>query len=102
MNKLKESIRNDRKKGGEDTSHNSKYATNTTTTSATTSATGAITRSSDTYIYGVGIVAAQAISVCVFFTYNKKHFQGANKGEVKAEQEHLFKPLKRHNMLQSQ
>lgn len=89
------------KKGGEDTSHNNKDATDTTT-SATASATSAITRSNDTYIYGVVIIAALAISVCVVFAYNKKHFQGANKGEVKGEPEQPFKPLKRHNMPPSQ
>ena len=46
MNKLKETIWNNEKKGGEGTSYNSKDATDTTT-SATTSATGAVTRSSD-------------------------------------------------------
>ena len=28
------------------------------------------TRSNDTYVYGVGIIAVFAISICVFFSYN--------------------------------
>ena len=56
MNKLKESILNKAaNSGSRDTSNESNNATNTRT-SATTSVTDAITRSSDTYIYGVGIV----------------------------------------------
>ena len=72
------------------------------TTSATVCATGAITRSSDTYIYGVGIVAVLAIVAYVFFAYNKKHSQSANKEQFKEEQEQPIKSLKRHNMPQSQ
>ena len=63
MNKLKESILNDAKKGSGDTSNASNgttNATNTTTTPAT----------SDTYIYGVGKLAVLTIRVCVFFAYS--------------------------------
>ena len=48
-------------------------------------------QSNGSYIYSVGILAVLAISVCVFFTYNKKA------GEVIHEQP--IKP-KRRNMLQ--
>ena len=48
-NRLNGSILNDERKGGEDTNNVSNDATNGTSR-ATTSATGAITRSSDTYI----------------------------------------------------
>ena len=67
MNKLKESILNDAKKGGKDTtnaSNETTSATNTATTPATTA------RSNDTYIYGIGMLAVLAIGVCVFFAYN--------------------------------
>ena len=62
MNKLKESILNDVKKGSRDTNNSSNEITSITNT--------ATTRSNDTYVYGVGILAVVAIGVCVFFTYN--------------------------------
>ena len=52
MNKLKESILNDVKKDSGDT----------TNASVTKTAT---TRSNDTYVYGVGILAVLTIGVCV-------------------------------------
>ena len=82
MNKLKESILNDAKKGGRDTTNASNETTSPTsnasseTTSATSTAatpatstnnTTTTTRSNDTYIYGVGMLAVLAIGVCVFF-----------------------------------
>ena len=62
MNKLKESILNDVKKGSRDTNNSNNEITSITNT--------ATTRSNDTYVYGVGILAVVAIGVCVFFTYN--------------------------------
>ena len=62
MNKLKESILNDAEKGSGDTSNASNETTGTTNT--------ATTRSSDTYVYGIGILTVLAIAVCLFFTYN--------------------------------
>ena len=62
MNKLKESILNDVKKGSRDTNNSSNEITSITNT--------ATTRSNDTYVYGVDILAVVAIGVCVFFTYN--------------------------------
>ena len=104
MNKLKENILNDAKKGSEDTSNASNEttsATNTattpatsTTSTATTPATSttstANTRSNDSYVYGVGILAVLAIDVCVFFAYNTS--QAANKKQVDL-------PPKRRHML---
>ena len=76
MNKLKENILNDARKGDEDTSNASNEttcATNTATAPPTsTTSTTTTTRSSDTYVYGLGILAALAIIVSVFFTYNKR------------------------------
>ena len=46
-------------------------ATNAATTPATT------TRSNDTYVHGVGMIAVLAIGACVFFAYNT--FQPKNK-----------------------
>ena len=66
MNKLKESILNDAKKGSGDTSN----ATNETTSSGITATipatSNATTRLNDTYVYGVGMLAVLAIGVCVF------------------------------------
>ena len=73
MNKLKESILNDVKKGSRDTTNTSNETTSATNNSSneTTSLTiTATTRSNDTYVYGVGILAVLTISVCVFFAYN--------------------------------
>ena len=84
MNKLKESILNDAKKGSRDTSNASNEATGATNAANTTATTPAknITNTaiSDTYIYGLGIPAVLAVEVCVFFAYNTS--QAANKKQV--------------------
>ena len=73
MKKLKESILNDVKKGSGDTTNARNEATSATnnanneTTNVTNTAT---TRSSDTYVYGVGMLAVLAIGAFVFFAYN--------------------------------
>ena len=73
MNKLKESILNNIKKGSGDTTNanNETTSANNNASNETTSVTNtATTRSNDTYVYGVGILAVLAIVVCVFFGYN--------------------------------
>ena len=73
MNKLKESILNDAKKGSEDTSNGSNEtnsATNNASNETTSVTNTATTKSNDTYVYGVGILTVLAIGVCVFFAYN--------------------------------
>ena len=107
MNKLKELILNDAKKGSGDTTNASNETTSATsnasneTTSATNTAptpatstnnTTTTIRSNDTYIYGVGILAVLAIGVCVFFTYNT--FQPKKLVNEKQDQ-----PPKRRHML---
>ena len=109
MNKLKESILNDAKKGGRDTTNASNETTSPTsnasseTTSATSTAatpatstnnTTTTTRSNDTYVYGVGMLAVLAIGVCVFFAYNASHAE--NKKQVNKKQD---QPPKRNHML---
>ena len=80
MNKFKESILNDVKKGKGDFTNTSNEATSATnnasneTTSVTNTAT---TRPNYTYDYGVGIIAVVGIGVCIFFAYNT--FQPKNK-----------------------
>ena len=51
------------------------------------------TRSSDTYVYGVGTLAILAIGVCVFFTY--KTSQAPDKKQVNEKQD---QPPKRHHV----
>ena len=98
MNKLKESILNDAKKGGRDTINASIETTNASneTTNALNTATINNTpshaiRSNDTYVYGVGILAVFAIGVCVFFAYNTFPKKQAN--------EKQDQPLKQRHML---
>ena len=69
MNKLKESILNDSKKGSRDTS-NASNETTSATRNARNETTGtnstAITRSSDTYVYGVGILLSLPLVFACF------------------------------------
>ena len=120
MKKMKENILNDAKKGSGDPNNSSSETTNSTTNSSnkttsstnnssnettsssnnssneTTSVTNTVTtRSNDTYVYGVGIVAVLAIGACVFFAYNT--FQPKNKKLVNEKQD---QPAKRRHMLQ--
>ena len=69
MNKLKESILNDAKKGGGDTTNASSETTSATNTT-TNPAVSTTTRPNDKYVYGVGMLPVLAIVVCVFFAYN--------------------------------
>ena len=98
MNKYKESILHDAKNGSRDTintSNETTNATNTATTPATsTNHTTTTTRSFDTYVYGVGILAVLGIGVCVFFAYNT--YQAKNKKLVNEKQD---QPPKRRHML---
>ena len=98
MNKYKESILNDAKKGSGDTTNTSNETTNATNT-ATTPATSTnsittTTRSNDTYVFDVGIPAVLAIGDCVFFAYNT--FQPKNKKLVNEKQDQT---PKQHHML---
>ena len=72
MNKLKESILNNAKKGSGDTinaSNETTSATNTATTPVKSTNNTTTSRSNDTYVYGVGMIAVVAIGVCVFLMY---------------------------------
>ena len=97
MNKLKESILNDAKKGGGDTtnaSNETASATNTATTPATST-----TRSNDNYVHRVGILVL-SIGACVFFTYQAKNKKQDNdRLEAQHEQKKQDQPPKRRNML---
>ena len=99
MNKYKESILNDVKKGSADTTNASNQTISPTTNASneTTSLTNNATtiRSSVIYVYDVGMLAVLAIGVCVFFTYNT--FQPKNKKLINGK---LDTPPKRRHMLQ--
>ena len=110
MNKYKDSILNDAKKGGGDTTNTSNEITNanntattpatstnnttTTPTTSTNNTTTTTTRSNGTYVYSVGILAVLAMGVCVFFPYNT--FQPKNKNLVNEKPD---QPPKRRHML---
>ena len=73
MNKLKESILIDVKKGSGDTTNESNETTsgtNTVTTTTTSTTNTTTTRSNDTYFCDVGILVALIIGICVFFVFN--------------------------------
>ena len=103
------SILNDEKKGSGDTSNasnettsatnNASNKTTSTTNNASNETTSVIitvtTRSSDTYVYGFGILAVLAIGVCVFFAYNT--FQPKNKKLVNERQDQP--PIKRRQYI---
>ena len=99
MNKLKESILNDGKKGSRDTTNTSNETTSPTTNASnetTSPTTDAITiRSNGAYIYSVGTLAVLAFGVCAFFVYTT--FQAANKKQDEKQQP--IKPPKRRKML---
>ena len=108
MKKIKKNILNDAKKGGGDTTNSSNETTSPTTNSSnettsainnasseTTSITNTTTtRLNDTYVYGVGIIGAFAVSVCVFFAYNT--FQPKNKTLINEKKD---QPAKRRHKL---
>ena len=58
------------------------------------------TRSNDTYVYGVDILAVLAIGVCVVFKYQAKNKKQDNdRLEAQQEQKKQDQPPKRHHML---
>ena len=75
MNKLKKSILNDVKKGNGDTTNARDETTNAI--NETTS-----TRSNDTYVYGVGMLAVLAIGVCVFFACNTSQVENKKQDQL--------------------
>ena len=69
-------------------------STSSSTGNSTSSALSHATRSSDTYIYGVGILAVLAIGVCVFFACNTFHAKNIKRVNQKQDQ-----PPKRRHIL---
>ena len=94
MNKVKRGILNEATNNGSRNSSNANNDATDATTSTTLSTTDVIARSSDTYIYGVGIVPVLAIGACVFLSYNKRFSQTTNKEQVKEPVGHVVQPIK--------
>ena len=80
MNRLKEDILKDIQLS---ISSFGTSATTFATTSAFSATIFAITRSSDTYTYGVSTVAVLAMGACISLAYNKKTSQFANIEPIK-------------------
>ena len=70
MKRLKEKILEDNQLPNPSPTDRPTPSTSFSTGNFTPSTPSHATRSSDTYIYGVGIVAVLAIGVCVFFAHN--------------------------------
>ena len=66
-------------------------ATNNSSNETTSVTNTTTTRSNDTYVYGVGIIAVLAIGVCVFFAYNS-----FPKNKKQANEEQDQPPKRRH------
>ena len=83
MKRLKEKILED-----------NQLSTSSSTDNSTSSTPSHPARYSDTYVYGVGILAVHAIAVCLFFAYNTS--QAKNKKLVNEKQD---QPPKQRHML---
>ena len=94
MKRLKEKILNDKQLSTSSSTDNSMPSTFVLTDRSTPSTSSSIVGPSDTYIYGVGILAVLAIGDCLFFVYNTSH--AANEKQVHEKQQ---QPPKRRNML---
>ena len=103
MNKLKQNILNDAKKGSGDTTNtsNETAAPATSTSNETTSSANdaTIIKSNDTYVYGVGMLAVLAIGVCVFFAYQAKNKKQASDHPAAQHEKKHGQPPKRRPML---
>ena len=77
MKRLKEKILEDNQLPTSSPTDRPTPSTSSSIGNSTPSTPPHITRSNDTYVYGVGMLAVLAIGVCVFFAYNT--FQPKNK-----------------------
>ena len=74
-------------------------STSSSTGDTTPSMPSHTTRSNDTYVYGVGMLAVLAIGVCVFFSYNtfpKNEKQDNDRLAAQHEQKKDQPPKRRH------
>ena len=85
MNKLKESILNDVKKGGRDTTNTSNETTSATNNSSneTISLTITVTtRSNDTYVHDVGIIAVLPLAFVYFLHITLFNLKSSMKNKI--------------------
>ena len=104
MKRLKEKILEDNQMATSSTSSPTGDPTPSTSSSTgdpTPSTASHTTRSNDTYVYGVTILAVLAISVCVFFIYSqaKNKKQDNDRLAAQYEQKKQDQPSKRRHML---
>ena len=92
MKRLKEKILEDNQMTTSSSTSDLTPSTSSSTGDPTPSTPSHTTRSNDTYVYGVGILAVLAIGVCVFFAYNTSE----NKKQANEKQD---QPPKRRHML---
>ena len=85
MKRLKEKILEDNPLLTPSSTDNSTLSTSSSTGNSTPSTPYHTTRSSDTYVYGIGILAVLTIGACVFFVYNTS--QDGNKKLVNEKQD---------------
>ena len=76
MKRLKEDILMDTQFSSSSSTYNSAPSTSSSTPSTPSSIDNSTARSSDTYLYGIRMVAVLAIDTCVLFAYNKKILSG--------------------------
>ena len=106
MKRLKEKILEDNQMPKSSTSSSMGDPTPSTSSSTgdpTPSTPSHTTRSNDTYVYGVGILAVFVIGVCVFFAYNTPLAKNKNQANDCPTAQHEHKkdqPPKRRHMLQ--
>ena len=97
MKRLKKEILEDNQMPTPSTSSSTSDPTRSTSSSTrdlTPSTPSNTTRSNDTYVYGVGMLAVLVIGVCGFFAYNTS--QAENKKQVNKKQD---QPPKRRHIL---
>ena len=92
MKRLKEKILEDNQLPTPSPMDGPTPSASSSTGSPTPSTPSHTTRSNDTYVYGVGMLAILVISICVFFAYNT--FQPKNKKLVNGKQDQT--PKRRH------
>ena len=91
MKRLKEKILEDNQMTTSSTSSSTSDVTPSTSSSTgdpTPSTPSHTTRSNDTYVYGVGILAVLAISVCVFFSYKTSQAKNKKQDDDRSTAQH--------------
>ena len=102
MKRLKKEILEDNQMPTPSTSSSTSDPTRSTSSSTrdlTPSTPSNTTRSNDTYVYGVGMLAVLAIGVCVFFAYQAKNKKQASDHPAAQHEKKHDQPPKRRPML---